>query len=101
MGKLDDMIAFRATVQAATTQLNSSPLIGDWFRLGVTAEEAIQWIGKGFTPKEAKPLIESGMTPELAAAGDPDTVEEAIARLADAGIDTTGADLSALDDNRS
>lgn len=72
----------------------------EWCKAGVSVEDAIAWDGLGYMPGEAAPLIEAGMTPELAADADSagGTVLERIARLADAGIDTKGVDLSALDE---
>lgn len=102
MDRMQVRAEYFSTFRNLATQLNTFALAGEWYRIdvghaaGVTAEDAAAWANAGYTPEEAAPLIISGMTPEMASAGDPDTVEEGIARLADAGIDTTGVDLRHL-----
>lgn len=90
--------AYLGTFQERATQLNAIELAHEWYLADVPADEAGRWATAGYLPGEGLPLRASGMTPELAAAGDPDTPEEAIARLADLGVDIRNADLSALDE---
>src|SRR5690349_18458341 len=99
MDKLKAAVAYADTIKAGISQRYPLAAIGEWFRMEVPAEEAIRWIKHNFTPDEARPLREAGMTPELAAAGETDDPLEAIAQLADQGIITKGADLSALDES--
>lgn len=87
---------FYETYSGLATQLNTRALAGGWIKMGVSPQEAARWANAGYRPDEAAPLIAAKMTPEMASAGDPDSVEEGIARLADAGIDTTGVDLRHL-----
>lgn len=85
--------------QAHATQLKGVEFAHEWYLMEVPAEEAAKWATGGNTPQGAVPLIAAGVSPELAADADSasGSVEERIARIADAGIDTTGIDLSALD----
>lgn len=90
--------AFLGTFQGLATQLKGHFYTVEWYRMGVTAEEAAKWASGGNTPEGAEPLIAANITPEMEADADEagGSVLERIARLADAGIDTKGADLSAL-----
>lgn len=91
-----DTRTYADTYRAIAAQLNTRAIIGDWYRAGIPAEIAAAWANAGYLPATALPLIAAGMTPEDAVAGDPPTALEGVARLADAGIDTTGADLDAV-----
>jgi hypothetical protein len=106
-----DRMAVRAqyirTYQALATQLGDLPTALAWYRIdvghadGVSAEDAAAWANAGYLPGDAAPYIIAGITPQMAAEADEalgGSVLERIALLADAGIDTTGVDLTALDD---
>jgi hypothetical protein len=92
--------AYLGIFQGLATQLKDVGMAHEWYLMGVTAEDAAKWANGGSTPTGAKPLIAAGITPEMEADADEagGSVLERIARLADAGIDTKGADLSALDE---
>lgn len=92
--------AYFGTFQNLATQLKDVGHAHEWYLAGVPAEEAAKWASGGNTPTGAAPLIAANITPEMEADADGvgGTVLERIARLADAGIDTKGADLSALDE---
>jgi len=85
--------------QQLATQLNGDALAVEWYLTETPAGEAAAWANLGYTPQGAKPLIDSGITPAMADDADSagGSVLERIALLADAGIDTTGIDLTALD----
>lgn len=92
--------AYLGAFQGLATQLKSVELAHEWYLMGTPADEAAKWANGGNLPTEAAPLIQAGITPEMSAEADSmgGSVLERIARLADAGIDTKGADLSALDE---
>jgi len=100
MDKLTEVRAYAETFRSKAAQLNSDALAVQWYRMGVSAEDAAAWANSGHMPGEAAQFIADGITPQTAAEADAalgGSVLERIAFLADAGIDTTGVDLTALD----
>ncbi len=55
---------YQSHVRANATQLNGYRIVGDWYRAGVPAADAVAWANQGFMPAEARPLIAVGITPQ-------------------------------------
>lgn len=51
--------------RSAATQLNTSRIGGQWWKLRVAASDAAEWANLGYLPEDAAPLIRDGITAEM------------------------------------